>query len=62
LFSIVDVYDAITSDRPYRPAWSDKEALAYIQDQAGKLFDPDIVPVFLELVERPGQSVPRVAE
>lgn len=62
LFSIVDVYDALTSDRPYRPAWSDKEALAYIQDQAGKLFDPDIVPVFLELVERPGQSVPRVAE
>jgi HD-GYP domain-containing protein (c-di-GMP phosphodiesterase class II) len=51
LFSIVDVYDALISDRPYRPAWSDREALTYIQDQAGELFDPEIVPVFLELIE-----------
>ncbi len=51
LFSIVDVYDALISDRPYRAAWSGKEALTYIQDQAGELFDPDIVPIFLEMVE-----------
>jgi len=51
LFSIVDVYDALISDRPYRPAWSDKEALAYIQGQAGELFDPDIVPIFVDMVE-----------
>ena len=51
LFSIVDVYDALISDRPYRPAWSGKEALAYIQEKAGELFDPDIVPIFLEMVE-----------
>jgi len=50
LFSVVDVYDALRSNRPYRPAWSEEEALEYIQDQAGELFDPGIVPVFLELV------------
>lgn len=50
LFAIVDVYDTLTCDRPYRHAWSKKAAKIYIQDQAGKMFDPDIVPVFLNLV------------
>ncbi|MGD8404479.1 MAG: HD domain-containing phosphohydrolase [Anaerolineales bacterium] len=51
LFAVVDVYDALTSDRPYRSAWSKQAALNYIQDEAGRLFDPNIVSTFLELVQ-----------
>jgi len=47
LFAVVDVYDALTSDRPYREAWSRKRALEYIQQQAGQHFDPEIVSTFL---------------
>jgi len=47
LFAIVDVWDALTSDRPYRPAWTKEKALAYIKEQTGRHFDPSIVDVFL---------------
>ena len=50
IFSIVDVWDALTSERPYRDAWSNETSIAYIREQAGKLFDPSMVPVFLELL------------
>lgn len=50
LFAFADVYDALTSDRPYRLAWRKQEALEYIKEQSGKHFDPSIVPIFLELV------------
>jgi HD-GYP domain-containing protein (c-di-GMP phosphodiesterase class II) len=50
LFAIIDVFDALTSDRPYRSKWSEQAALYYIQEQAGKLFDPHIVPVFLAMI------------
>lgn len=50
LFTIVDVWDALTSDRPYRPAWSREEALRYIRHQSGKQFDPKVVEVFLESI------------
>jgi PAS domain S-box-containing protein len=48
VFSIVDVFDALTTNRPYRKAWSYEEAYRYIEEQAGKHFDPQIVKVFLE--------------
>jgi HD-GYP domain-containing protein (c-di-GMP phosphodiesterase class II) len=51
LFAVVDVYDALTSDRPYRSAWSKKAAINYIQKEAGKLFDPTITSKFLELIK-----------
>ena len=50
LFAVVDVYDALTSDRPYRSAWSRSQALEYLQEQAGQLFDPQVIIYFLELV------------
>lgn len=50
LFAIVDVWDALTSDRPYRPAWTGEQALAYIKDEAGKHFDPRVVELFLNHV------------
>ncbi len=47
LFTIVDVWDAITTDRPYRKGWARKKALRYIQEQSGKYFDPQLVDIFL---------------
>lgn len=46
LFSIVDAFDALTSNRPYRQKISTEEALQYIHEQAGILFDPQIVEAF----------------
>jgi diguanylate cyclase (GGDEF)-like protein len=51
IFTLVDVFDALTSDRPYRPAWTKEAALYYINDEAGKLFDPSLVPIFLEIIQ-----------
>ncbi|MDK2981455.1 MAG: hypothetical protein PWQ55_1802 [Chloroflexota bacterium] len=48
IFSIVDVWDALTSDRPYRKAWSRENAIAYIRSQRGKHFDPQVTDIFLE--------------
>ena len=48
MFAVVDVWDALTSDRPYRPAWSEEEALKYIREQSGKHFDPDAVDLFFK--------------
>jgi PAS domain S-box-containing protein/putative nucleotidyltransferase with HDIG domain len=50
IFAVVDVWDALRSDRPYRPAWSEEQARAYILEQAGKHFDPRVVEVFLRMV------------
>lgn len=50
LFAIVDVWDALTSDRPYRAAWDKPRVCAYLRAQAGIHFDPDLVPLFLNLV------------
>jgi putative nucleotidyltransferase with HDIG domain len=50
IFTVIDVYDALTSDRPYRSAWSKDEALRYIQEQSGKHFFPDVVQVFAQMV------------
>jgi HD-GYP domain-containing protein (c-di-GMP phosphodiesterase class II) len=47
MFSVVDVYDSMTSDRPYRPAWSKKDAMNYLQDMAGQQFDPSAVELFV---------------
>jgi len=50
MFSIVDAFDALTSNRPYRQKISTQEAVDYLQEQAGILFDPQIVEVFKELI------------
>ncbi len=48
VFAVVDVFDALTSDRPYRQAWSHEDAYRYIEEQAGRYFDPQVVRIFLE--------------
>ena len=50
IFAIVDVWDALNSDRPYRKAWSKEKTLAHIREQSGKHFDPKVVEVFLDYV------------
>lgn len=54
LFALIDVYDALTSDRPYRKAWHRKDAVQYIENQSGKHFDPRLVPEFLNFVSVQG--------
>jgi putative nucleotidyltransferase with HDIG domain len=49
IFAVVDVWDALTSDRPYRQAWTKKRAFTYIRENTGTHFDPNIVDVFLNL-------------
>ena len=50
LFSVVDVWDALRSDRPYRAAWSERTVLKHISSLAGTHFDPQVVAVFLKVV------------
>jgi putative two-component system response regulator len=50
IFAVADVWDALTSDRPYRPAWSNDEALGYIHEQSGKHFDPRVVELFFKVI------------
>jgi len=50
IFAVIDVWDALTSDRPYRPAWSKEKALDYIRQQAGMHFDPQITDAFFRMV------------
>jgi PAS domain S-box-containing protein len=47
IFAVVDVWDALTSDRPYRKAWQENKVRDYIREQSGRHFDPKIVEVFL---------------
>jgi putative nucleotidyltransferase with HDIG domain/PAS domain S-box-containing protein len=51
MFAIVDVFEALTSDRSYRKAWSRQKAIDYIREESGRHFDPAIVPKFLEFIE-----------
>jgi putative nucleotidyltransferase with HDIG domain len=51
IFAVVDVWDALSSDRPYRPAWPKEKAIGYIRENAGIQFDPDVVEIFLRIVE-----------
>jgi HD-GYP domain-containing protein (c-di-GMP phosphodiesterase class II) len=49
VLAVADAFDAMTSDRPYRPALNREEAIAEVERCAGTQFDPDIVRVFMEL-------------
>jgi putative nucleotidyltransferase with HDIG domain len=51
IFGIVDVWDALISERPYRPAWQHEKAIDDIKEQSGKHFDPKVVEAFLNLMK-----------
>ena len=48
IVAIADVFDALTSTRPYKKAWSIEDAVAHLKAEAGKHFDPDLIPIFLD--------------
>lgn len=50
VFTVVDNWDALTSDRPYRKRWSTEEVINYIAENAGIVFDPNITKRFLEMI------------
>ena len=52
IVAIVDFFDAVTHERPYKKAWPEEEALAEIKEQSGRHFDPRVVEAFLQVIER----------
>jgi HD-GYP domain-containing protein (c-di-GMP phosphodiesterase class II) len=50
MFAVVDVWDALRSDRSYRKAWPKKKVLKYLRDEAGTRFDPNVVKSFLAML------------
>jgi len=51
IFAVADVFDALTSDRPYRKAWTKESAIEYIKNESGKHFDPRVIEAFLKVIE-----------
>ncbi len=54
--AVADVYDALSSDRPYRNAWPKEKVIAEITKQSGKHFDPEVVGALLRIIEKSGQE------
>ena len=52
IVAVSDVFDALTSERPYKKAWTQNEALEEIQRQCGRQFDPRVVEAFMKVVRR----------
>lgn len=52
IFAVVDVWDALTNDRPYRKAWTEEKTAEYLRQQAGKEFDPQVVEIFLDIIDK----------
>jgi HD-GYP domain-containing protein (c-di-GMP phosphodiesterase class II) len=52
IFAVVDVWDALRSDRPYRKAWENSEVIKYINSQSGTHFDPEVVKRFLDVMDQ----------
>ena len=51
LFAVVDVWDTLTSERPYRPPWKEEDVLKFINEQSGQHFDPNVVELFLKFIK-----------
>jgi PAS domain S-box-containing protein len=51
IFAVIDVWDALSSNRPYRPAWEKDSIIQYLNDQSGKHFDPQVIQAFLQLLD-----------
>jgi HD-GYP domain-containing protein (c-di-GMP phosphodiesterase class II) len=48
IFAVVDVWDALMTDRPYRKAWSEAQVVQYLREKSGTLFDPSAVNAFFK--------------
>jgi PAS domain S-box-containing protein len=58
IFAVVDVWDALLSDRPYRPAWPKEKVFNYLHEQAEVQFDPRVVDTFFKIWEEKNNSDP----
>ena len=58
IFAVIDVWDALRSDRPYRKAWSTEKAFRHLRKEAGHHFDPRVVGVFLDSFLKPDAGGP----
>jgi PAS domain S-box-containing protein len=52
IFAVVDVWDALSSDRPYRSAWPREKVADYLVAESGKHFDPQVIKVFLQMMNK----------
>jgi HD-GYP domain-containing protein (c-di-GMP phosphodiesterase class II) len=59
IFAVADVFDALTSDRPYRDAMSRAQAAQMIVEQRGRHFDPQVVDAFLDVIQTHSEHQPR---
>lgn len=62
LVHVCDVFDALHTDRPYRPAWGSADAIAYIERRAGTEFDPLIAEAFASMMRRNHEALGKVTE
>jgi putative two-component system response regulator len=67
IFAVVDVYDALRNDRPYRRGWPEEQVRAYLLENTGTHFDPDVIRAFLKMLGQPHvasgrQAAPASAE
>jgi putative two-component system response regulator len=51
IVTVADVFDALTNERPYKQAWPVEEAITEMKKMSGKLFDPEILAIFLNIIE-----------
>jgi HD-GYP domain-containing protein (c-di-GMP phosphodiesterase class II) len=58
ILAVADVYDALTSERAYRPAWSPEEARRHVREESGKAFDPQVVEAALAVLAEAPTDVP----
>lgn len=57
IFAIIDVWDALSHDRPYRPAWTEEKVFNYLQKNSGIHFDPEILEVTLQVISNNSRDV-----
>lgn len=56
ILAVADCFDALTSERPYRPAYSTNQGILQLQGQAGKQFDPELVAAFIQSTENSARA------
>jgi putative two-component system response regulator len=52
IVAIADVFDALTSVRPYKEAWSVEKAISFMQEQSGEHFDPELITLFIQELDQ----------